>query len=196
MHYFFYNSCFNKSLTFGRKMYMIFAYWNVCLPNFYFRNISNFLALASLAETCWYTEKTIFPFPFKFNGIWSWWQFSFRFSEPNGIPFVFKIKRKTVTMIISHSMWKELEVCTSFLSVTQWMDLWFTWYQNGWIFLRIVLSAVLSSQSIGHDRKMFACGAFRCGFKSRQHDVAFGVILVSRRNSTMCKHDIIWTGKV
>ena len=25
------------------------------------------------------TEKTIFPFPFTLNGIWSWWQFSFRF---------------------------------------------------------------------------------------------------------------------
>ena len=26
-----------------------------------------------------YTEKTIFPSPFTLNGIWSWWQFSFRF---------------------------------------------------------------------------------------------------------------------
>ena len=26
-----------------------------------------------------HTEKTIFQFPFKLNGIWSWWQFSFRF---------------------------------------------------------------------------------------------------------------------
>ena len=26
-----------------------------------------------------YTEKTIFPFPFKLNGMWSWWQFSLRF---------------------------------------------------------------------------------------------------------------------
>ena len=26
-----------------------------------------------------YTEKTIFPFPFTLNGIWSWWQFSFQF---------------------------------------------------------------------------------------------------------------------
>ena len=34
-----------------------------------------------------YTEKTIFPFPFTLNGIWSWWQFFFRFSEQNGIPF-------------------------------------------------------------------------------------------------------------
>ena len=26
-----------------------------------------------------YSEKTMFPFPFKLNGIWSWWQFSFLF---------------------------------------------------------------------------------------------------------------------
>ena len=25
------------------------------------------------------TEKTMFPFPFTLNGIWSWWPFSFRF---------------------------------------------------------------------------------------------------------------------
>ena len=41
-----------------------------------------------------YTEKTMFPFPFTVNGIWSWWQFSFRFSEPNGIPFGSKSKGK------------------------------------------------------------------------------------------------------
>ena len=55
-----------------------------------------------------YTEKTIFPFPFKLNGIWSWWQVSFRFSEPNKIPFMFRIERKTVTAIISHLIWKEI----------------------------------------------------------------------------------------
>ena len=32
-----------------------------------------------LVSTCFNTEKTIFPFPFKLSGIWSWWQFSFRF---------------------------------------------------------------------------------------------------------------------
>ena len=26
-------------------------------------------------------------FPYTLDGIWSWWQFFFRFSEPNGIPF-------------------------------------------------------------------------------------------------------------
>jgi len=31
------------------------------------------------SEACVITEKTIFPFPFKLNGIWSWRQFSFRF---------------------------------------------------------------------------------------------------------------------
>ena len=34
--------------------------------------------VAFLVTRC--TEKTIFPFPFKSNGLWSWWQFSFRFS--------------------------------------------------------------------------------------------------------------------
>ena len=32
-----------------------------------------------LSERHFYIEKTIFPFPFTLNGIWSWWQFSFRF---------------------------------------------------------------------------------------------------------------------
>ena len=36
----------------------------------------------------------MFPFPFTLNGIWSWWKFSFRFSEPNGIPFGSKLKGK------------------------------------------------------------------------------------------------------
>ena len=31
--------------------------------------------------------KIIFPFPFKLNRIWSWWEFSFRFSDPNDISF-------------------------------------------------------------------------------------------------------------
>ena len=40
----------------------------------------------------------MFLFPFKLSGIWSWWQVSFRFSEPNIIPFVFKIESKTVNL--------------------------------------------------------------------------------------------------
>ena len=56
-----------------------------------------------------YTEKTIFPFSFTLNGIWSWWQFSFRFwTKCNSIWF--KIEKKTVTTIISHSFWKEMEI--------------------------------------------------------------------------------------
>ena len=55
------------------------------------------------------TDKTIFPFPFTLNGIWSWWQIFFRFwTKWNSIWF--KIERKTVFTIISHSMWKEMEV--------------------------------------------------------------------------------------
>ena len=60
-----------------------------------------------------YTEKTIFPIPLTFDGIWSWWQFSFRFwtkqnsikwrmnidrfpfdFEKNGVPFCSKSKGK------------------------------------------------------------------------------------------------------
>ena len=56
-----------------------------------------------------HTAKTIFPFPFTLNGVWSWWQFSFRlWTKWSSIWF--KIERKIVTTIISHSMWKELEI--------------------------------------------------------------------------------------
>ena len=56
-----------------------------------------------------FTEKKVLPFPFTLNGIRSWWQFSFRFwSKWKSISF--KIEKKTVTTIISHSMWKEMEV--------------------------------------------------------------------------------------
>ena len=55
----------------------------------------------------YYTEKTTFPFPFKLNGIWSWWQFSFRFwTKWNSIWF----KIKTVTTTIFHSIRKEMEM--------------------------------------------------------------------------------------
>ena len=54
------------------------------------------------------TEKSIFPIPFKLNGIWSWWLFAFQFwTKWNSIWL--KIERKTVTTIISHSIWKEME---------------------------------------------------------------------------------------
>ena len=62
---------------------------------------------------CPYTEKTMFPFPFKFNEIWSWWQFSFQFSEPNGIPFGLQNRKETVTTLISHSVCKEMETVFS-----------------------------------------------------------------------------------
>ena len=53
------------------------------------------------------TEKTIFPF--KLNGIWLWWQFFFRFwTKRNSIWF--KIERKAVITIMSHSMWEEMEI--------------------------------------------------------------------------------------
>ena len=60
-----------------------------------------------------YSDKTIFPFPFKFVGMWSWWQFFFQI-ERNTIvvkvfPFVcFLIIRKTVVTIVFLSIRKEL----------------------------------------------------------------------------------------
>ena len=51
----------------------------------------------------------MFPFPFKLNGIWPWWQFSFRFLTKWKSTW-FKIERKIVATIISHSMWKEMEI--------------------------------------------------------------------------------------
>ena len=53
-----------------------------------------------------YTEKTIFPYPFTVNGIWSWWQFLNQMEFPLEILF----GSKTVTTIISHSLWKEMEI--------------------------------------------------------------------------------------
>ena len=51
------------------------------------------------------------PIPFTLNGIWSWFDsFFLWFSESSGIPFVFKIERKTVVTIISHSIWEEMEI--------------------------------------------------------------------------------------
>ena len=49
-----------------------------------------------------YTEKIISPFSFTVNGIWSWWQFL------NQMKFIFG--SKTVTAIISHSLWKAMEI--------------------------------------------------------------------------------------
>ena len=46
------------------------------------------------------TEKTIYPFPFTLNAIWSWWLFSFQFwTKWNSIWF--KIERETAFMPFS-----------------------------------------------------------------------------------------------
>ena len=62
-----------------------------------------------------YTENTIFPFPFKLNGIWSWWRFSFRFSEPNRILFGSKSEGKLSKW--SYPIQFERKWIYSFLSV-------------------------------------------------------------------------------
>jgi len=53
-------------------------------------------------------EKTMFLFPFKLNGIWSRWQFPYRFWTKWN-PIWFKIEMKTVTAIMFHLIWKEME---------------------------------------------------------------------------------------
>ena len=51
------------------------------------------------------TRRNGFPFSYKFNGIWSWWQFSSHFL--NQIEFH---SRKTVTTIIFQQIWKEIKI--------------------------------------------------------------------------------------
>ena len=58
-----------------------------------------------------YTEKTIFPF----NFISHWMGYdrgdSFPFDfEPNGDPFRSENRKENVTTVISHSMWREMEI--------------------------------------------------------------------------------------
>ena len=60
---------------------------------------NNMIRVTTTAWIILHTEKTIFLFPFTLNGIWSWWQ------SPRSYP--------TVTTIISHSMWKEMEIVFS-----------------------------------------------------------------------------------
>ena len=67
-----------------------------------------------------YAEKTIFPFPFTLNGIWSWWQFSFQFSEPNGTQFGSKSKGNLSPK--SYPIQCERKWKYSFLSVSRQAD--------------------------------------------------------------------------
>ena len=60
-------------------------------------------------------QRNRFPFFFKLNGIWSWWQFSFRFwTKKKSI--CNKMKRNTSTTIISHWIWKKMEFYLSELA--------------------------------------------------------------------------------
>ena len=111
--YFYFFSTFYKNLLFCAVFYktaccvvsLYLMLW--CNKTFWFEYIQVFIIF--LKTDTLRIEKTIFPFPFKLNGIWSWWQFSFRFwTKWNSIWF--KIERKkTIPTIISHSMWKEIE---------------------------------------------------------------------------------------
>ena len=72
----------------------------LCWFNSLWANMGKFIPIRNDTEKWIATEKTTnikktsIPFPFRLNGIWSWWQFSFRFSEPNRIPFGSKSKGK------------------------------------------------------------------------------------------------------
>ena len=74
-----------------------------------------------------YTDKTSIPFPFTLNGIWSWWQFSFQFWT-KWISIWSTIERKTVTTIISHSMWKEMEYLFS-QCIEHMILCWAAWFK-------------------------------------------------------------------
>ena len=69
-----------------------------------------------------YTERTIFPFLFTLNGIWSWWQFSFRYSrQPNRNLFGSKAKGKLSPRLYPIQFERKWE--TSFVSVIHLMTL-------------------------------------------------------------------------
>ena len=76
------------------------AHRNLSEPEIYFpeSHLDDKFSIAN--SEC--TEIARILFPFKLNGIWSWWQFSFRYwTKWNSIWF--KIKTKTVSKIVSHS---------------------------------------------------------------------------------------------
>ena len=57
-----------------------------------------------LSHAC---QKNKISFPFKFNGIWTRWQFSFWFWTGWNL-FWFNIERKTIITVIFHRIWKEM----------------------------------------------------------------------------------------
>ena len=80
----------NKPIDFERANISVF----MPLGCFFHCILMPLSAFDECSQVVWYTEKTIFPFPFKLTGIWSWWTFSFRFSVPNWIPFGSKNRKE------------------------------------------------------------------------------------------------------
>ena len=65
----------------------------------------------NLYRRTYITVKIIFPFPFILNGIWIMIMVTVRFHSVRIDSSIrFKIERKTVTTIISHSIWKDMEI--------------------------------------------------------------------------------------
>ena len=85
------NPCFFK--------YLVSLFFSLEIE--YHRSVTFLQWIKHLQSDMWLcscTEKTIFLFPFKLNGIWSWWQFSFqKLFRKDSLPFDWYIERKTVT---------------------------------------------------------------------------------------------------
>ena len=98
-------------------------FWNLYLI---LKRMCNGTAVISrpLNISYWLHWEISYLFPFELKGIRSWWQFSLRFWT-KWISIWFIIERKTVIMIISHSMWKEMEILFS-----QCMQTYFTTWKS------------------------------------------------------------------
>ena len=82
--------------------------WDSDLPLFVLHDFLDLCHKSCGVHSYTLRKLVAISFPFALNGIWSWWQFSFRFRF-KWISIWFKIERKTVTTIRSHSIWKEME---------------------------------------------------------------------------------------
>ena len=97
------------------------------------------------------------------------------------------IRRKNQgSLCVSNHLAKEVYVCQT-IEPRKFMCVKLLNY----FFLQIVLSAVLLTQLVSLGCKVLTCGTHWRGFKSRQHEAVFEVILVPQSNSIMCKHNII-----
>ena len=57
--------------------------------------------------------------------------------------------------------------------------------------VKSMINRVIKKGDLKERRDLEDCHTIWCGFKPRQHEVVFGVILVPQNNTIMCKHSII-----